>query len=247
MKKILAVALFLILALALYLYLANAYAYYMFNRSGVTAPAAKEAYVFNQAAAGETLVYAALGDSLTSGLGLTNFEQAYPYLLAKDMSGNGRLTLKNFSYPGYRTDDLIKKLLEPAITAKPQIITLLIGTNDIHGFYGQEKFKKNYKFILERLTKETKAKIYVISLPFIGSEAFLPPNNLYFERQTEEFNNIIKGLAEFYSLTYIDIAEPTRADFAANDAYYAVDKFHASAAGQALWEKIIFDKIKRDF
>ncbi len=157
--------------------------------------------------------------------------------------GKGKVTLKNFSYPGYRTDDLIKNLLAPAIAVKPKLTTLLIGTNDVYGFYGAEKFKKNYEFILERLTKETTAKIYAISLPFIGAQAFLPPNNYYFERQIAEFNLIIKELAAAYGVEYIDIAEPTRAAFAENSSYYAADKFHASAAGQALWEKIIFGKI----
>jgi len=163
--------------------------------------------------------------------------------LAKDLSNNGKVILQNFSYPGYRTDDLIKNSLEPAIASQPQLITLLIGTNDIHGFYGAEKFKKNYQIILERLIKETQAEIYAISLPFIGDKAFLPPNNYYFTRQTVEFNKIIKDLAATYGVKYIDIAEPTRAIFQKDQSYYAADKFHPSAAGDAIWKKIIFENI----
>jgi acyl-CoA thioesterase I len=244
MKRLL-IFIFLILVIGLYLYLANAYAYHVFKQIGLTAPAAQGSYVFNGAAAGENLNYVALGDSLTAGMGLNKYEEAYPYLLAKDLSAGGnKLTLENFSYPGYRTDDLMKNLLEPAIAAQPQLITLLIGTNDVHGFYSSEKFKKNYQSILERLSKETKAKIYVISLPFIGEQAFLPPHNYYFDRKIAEFNNIIKELAGEYGVKYIDIAEPTRIMFAENKFYYAADRFHPAAAGQALWEKIIFDNIK---
>jgi len=242
MKKIFIIIL-LILTIGLYLYLANAYAYYMFNRIGLEAPAAQGSYIFNGEASGDDLTYAALGDSLTSGMGLDKYEESFPYLLAKNLSAGGKVTLQNFSHPGYRTDDLIDNLLEPVIAVKPQIITLLIGVNDIHGFYSSEKFKKNYQYILERLSKETKAEIYAISLPFIGADAFLPPNNYYFSRQTAEFNNIIKELAAVYGAKYIDIAGPTEAAFSENSSYYAADKFHPSAAGQALWEKIIFDNI----
>lgn len=243
MKKIYIAAIFLILAFGLYLYLANSYAYYMFDRVGLRAPAVLEPYVFNGLANGENLNYAALGDSLTSGMGLAKYEESFPYLLAKDLSAGRKVTLRNFSYPGYRTDDLIKNLLAPAIASKPELVTLLIGVNDIHGFYGPEKFKKDYQYILERLSKETKAKIYAISLPFIGGRAFLPPHDYYFYRRTVEFNKIIKESAAAYGAKYIDIAEPTRANFAQDGLYYAADKFHPSAAGQALWEKIIFDSI----
>ncbi len=245
MKKIFIIILFLILALGLYLYLANAYTYYEFKHLGLKAPVVRNSYVFNATAVGETLNYVALGDSLTSGLALNKYGEAFPYLLADDLAGRGvKINLQNFSYPGYRTDDLINNLLEPAIAAKPQLVTLLIGTNDVYGYYSAEKFKKNYQTILERLTKETTAKIYAISLPFIGVQAFLPPNNYYFERQIAEFNKIIKELAAAFGAKYIDIAEPTKAMFAGNGLYYAADGFHPSAAGQALWEKIIFDNIK---
>lgn len=242
MKKSFIIITFLILAAGLYLYLANAYAYYLFNRVSLKNPPAQDSYVFN--AAGEVLNYVALGDSLTSGMGLNKYEESFSYLLADDLAGRGsKVILRNFSSPGYRADDLIKNLLEPAIAAKPRLVTLLVGVNDIHGFSGSEKFKKNYQFILERLSRETKAKIYAISLPFIGAGAFLPPNNYYFSRQTAEFNKIIKESAAAYGAEYIDIAEPTRALFIKNPAYYAADGFHPSAAGQALWEKIIFDAI----
>ncbi|MEI6597272.1 MAG: SGNH/GDSL hydrolase family protein [bacterium] len=244
MKKIFIIIIFLILAIGLYLYLVNAYTYSMFNRMGLRAPEAQHVYEFNSESMGENLTYAALGDSLTSGMGLNKYEESFPYLLAKDLAANaGKITLENFSYPGYRTDDLIKYLLEPAIAAKPKLITLLIGINDIHGFYSQAKFKKNYQTILERLTKETEAKIYAISLPFIGDNIFLPPFNYYSNKQTIEFNKIIKELVAAYGVKYIDIAEPTKALFAENSSYYAADMFHPSAAGQVLWGKIIFDNI----
>jgi len=246
MKKIFIIIIFLILAVGLYLYLANAYVYYMFDRLDLRAPAVQGFYIFNDAATGENLNYAALGDSLASGMGLNKYEESFPYLLAKDLSTNSKVILQNFSYPGYRTDDLIKNLLDPVIAAQPQLITLLIGVNDIHGFYSVEKFKKNYQSILERLSKETKAKIYAISLPFIGAEAFLPPYNYYFENQTVEFNKIIKELAAAYGAEYVDIAEPTKVMFSEDGKYYAADAFHPSEAGQALWKKIIYDAVKAD-
>lgn len=220
----------------------------MLNRVGLKVPSVQNSYIFNEVDSGENLIYAALGDSLTSGMGLNKYENSFPYLLAKDLFLDGKkVSLKNFSYPGYRTDDLIENLLDQAIASNPQIITLLIGVNDIHGFYSQEKFKKNYQFILDRLTKETKAKIYVISLPYIGDDVFVAPFNYYSSQRTAEFNEIIKELARVHNIKYIDIAEPTKTIFSQDKSYYATDEFHPSAAGHALWEKIIFNDIKNDF
>jgi lysophospholipase L1-like esterase len=247
-KKPLVIIIVLILAVILYLYLANAYTYFMFNRVGLKAPPSQNSYIFNETVSGENLTYAALGDSLTSGMGLNKYEDSFPCLLAKDLSSDGKkVSLKNFSYPGYRTDDLIENLLDQAVASNPQIITLLIGINDIHGFYSKEKFKKNYQFILDRLAKETKAKIYAISLPYIGDDVFIAPFNYYSSQRTAEFNKIIKELAKGYDITYIDIAEPTKAIFSQDKSYYALDEFHPSAVGQALWEEIIFNDIKNDF
>lgn len=220
----------------------------MLGHIGLKNPPIKGSYNFYNQNVKEKLNYVALGDSLTSGMGLKNYEESFPYLLTKDFfSKNINIDLQNFSYPGYRTDDLIKNLLEPAIAAKPQIVTLLIGVNDIHGFYSKDKFKKNYQYILERLTKETEAKIYAISLPFIGDNVFLPPFNYYSDYQTEEFNKIIRESTDQYSIKYIDIAEPTKALFFHDKSYYVADEFHPSALGHALWEKIIFAEISKDF
>lgn len=231
-----------IIALAgLYLYLANAYTYYRLNRAGLKLPAPQT----SSQADGRPL-YVALGDSLTAGLGAEKYQESYPYLLAQDLSGSAPVSLRNLAIPGHRSDDLIKNQLEPAIAAQPDIIILLIGINDIHGFYGREKFKKNYQLILERLTKETKAKIYAISIPFLGAPGlFLPPLNYYFDYKTTGFNKIIRGLAAAYGVEYLDLAAPTRTLFQAGGPYYAADSFHPSAAGYAVWKKIIYESINK--
>ena len=242
-KKLFIITIVLILAVGFYLYLANAYTYYFFKQVSLENPMVKNPYIFNGETAGDSLIYAALGDSLTSGMGLNKYEEAFPYLLAEDLAAGSKVILQNFSYSGYRTDDLIENLLEPAIAANPDIVTLLIGTNDVYGLYSSGKFKKNYQIILERLAKNTKAKIYAISLPYIGMQAYLPPNSYYFQNKTVEFNKTIKELAAAYEVGYIDIAETTRSQFAKDDLYYAADRFHPSAAGHELWEKIIFENI----
>jgi len=161
-----------------------------------------------------------------------------------EMSTGKPMMLKNFSYPGARTDDLIKNLLSPAIESVPDIVTLLIGTNDMHGYTTDKAFKDNYEYILKRLTTETKAQIYTISIPFIGaSNMMLPGYSNYFDNKTMEYNKIIKELADKHQVHYIDIASPTREMLKKDGAHYSRDSFHPSAVGYQQWAQIIYANI----
>jgi len=250
------ISLFLILA-ALYLNLAYAHIYDEIGNAGLKGVKQLVVYTFNndknsqenKASSSPALKYLALGDSLTFGTGVTEFQNTYPYLVAAqtaDKNKDQSLTLYNYSWPGDRTDDLIVKFLDKGISEQPDIITIMIGVNDIHGQISASKFKENYSNILFRLTRETKAKIYVISIPYIGApNLLLPPYNYYFDYKTKQFNNIIKELALDYNVNYIDLYSPTVNLFKKSGSHYSADLFHPSASGYALWGKVIYDSINK--
>ncbi len=232
-----------------YLALANYSIYYRIQQGGLVLPDRKQVYKIGSTGEFSTgLVYAALGDSLTSGVGAAKYEESYPYLVAQKLSlrKNIQIDLEAFSYPGARTDDFIENLLGPAIASKPDIVTLLIGTNDVHGNIELGDFRKNYEYIMDRLGSETRATIYAVGLPNIGAdELLLPPYNFYFRERTRSYNKIIRSLAEKRGLRFIDLIEPTLAMSKKNDGYYSRDLFHPSTKGYNLWAQIIYDNINR--
>lgn len=186
--------------------------------------------------------YVAMGDSLTAGVGVKKYEQSYPYLLAQYFSRREGITLVNQSVPGYTSGDLINELLDKAIADKPGMVTLLIGTNDILTGVTDLDFEQNYNTILSRLSQETQAKIYVISVPYIGAEeVFEPPYNDHIEQKVQSFNSIIQKVAPLYNAVYIDIFSPTVVKFMKNGSHYSKDNFHPSAEGYAEWAQIIYD------
>ena len=131
-----------------------------------------------------------------------------------------------------------------SVEDKPDIVTLLIGVNDVRENISEKEFKGNYTYIVNELVKNTNAKIYLISIPFIGSNTlYLPPYNIYFKNRTIEFNNIIKEIAKENNLTYIDIATPTEQIFKKDGLYYSVDSLHPSKEGYKILEQIIYDNI----
>lgn len=243
-NKIIYAPIILLAIFVVYLYTANAFIYYRIALGGFTEFKHQDVSFMNNAT---TTTYVSLGDSLTSGVGATKYEESYPYLLATKMSAAGEsINFKNFSVSGYKTQDLIDVLLTPAIEAQPDVVTLLIGVNDIHNHIGKNQFKNNYKFILDRLTKETGAKIYLINIPYIGSNtAIVPPLDYYFETETNSYNEIIKELATEYNLKYIDLNSPTKVLFKTDGTHYASDSFHPSAYGYKLWANIIYDRLNQ--
>jgi lysophospholipase L1-like esterase len=248
-KKIVLIIIFLIIAaIAVYLNRSYAHIYAKIGAAGLKFPEQGGIYMINDdLTTNKGLIYAALGDSLTAGVGTDSPEETLPYLLAQGLGADDKkVVLKNLAVPGARTSDVINVFLPEAIEAQPDVVTLLIGVNDIHNHVSVTQFRKNYEEILSRLSKETKATIYIINIPFIGaSDLMLPPYQCFFDSRTKEFNKIIKELANQYEIKYIDLYSPTVNLFKQSGAHYSRDSFHPSAAGYKLWAEIIYAGINK--
>ena len=236
---------FIVIAI-IYFNRAYAYIYNHIDHESLKAPVRVSSYlVSNNKMASSSLTYVALGDSLTAGVGANKLEEAYPYLLAKYFAGNNyQINVKLRVVPGAKTRDLVNGLLPRVINDNPDIVTVLIGVNDIHGEISKSEFRKNYDEILSRLTKETKAKIYVVSIPYIGaSNLLLPPYNYIFDSKTKDYNKIVLELSEKYGLKYIDLYTKTESLFKESGSHYSADFFHPSAEGYKIWSDLIYADI----
>jgi len=238
----------LVLVVAVYLNRSYSYIYQKIDGAALKSPDRIRTYLIsnnmpvNDKTAKISLVYSALGDSLSSGVGVETYEESFPYLLSKYLAGNDyQVTLKNRSVPGAKSEDLLVGLLNGAISDNPDVVTLFIGVNDVHGDVSKEEFANNYEQILKRLTTETKARVYAINLPLIGANTLLlPPHNYLLDLRTKEFNEIIKNLASQYQVKYIDLYTTTRSLFKEPGDHYAADLFHPSALGYKIWTDLIY-------
>lgn len=232
---------FLIATTICYLNLAYARVYSLFYKT--TNPNMALNYMVGNPRAVKTIRYAALGDSLTAGVGAEKIEKSFPYLLSeKIIDKKTKIKLFNLGQPGAKSMDVINQQLVPLASFQPDLVTLFIGTNDMHNKISVENFKENYTKILDELSKYKKAKIILINLPYLGADhLILPPYRSYFDKKIQKYNAAIAEIARERQLTLVDLYDETQAPFANNqDKMYSVDKYHPSADGYALWADLIY-------
>jgi lysophospholipase L1-like esterase len=231
-----------IAGIILFAYLNRSYAhiYQTIEKAQLTSSDQKQTYIIGNTSS-QSLTYVAIGDSLTAGVGVDSYANSYPYQFAQKISQKGtQVILKTEAVPGARSTDIVHNFLDSTIEKKPDVVTLLVGINDVHGNISKTEFKNNYETILKKLTQETKADIYSVAIPYIGAPQVIQfPYTYYFDLRTREFNTIIQELDETYNVKYVDLYTQTLAP-SAQDSYYASDLFHPSQVGYTLWADILY-------
>ena len=141
----------------------------------------------------------------------------------------------NMGIGGNRTDQLFDRLYTDAIAFEPDVISVLIGINDIwHRYSGgriettDEQIETNYRAILKRLRAQTNAKIVMLAPYLLDCEkvdhmrdelARLLP---IIRRLADEFADAFVPLNELFDEALKSQPEPL---------YYSGDGVHPNANG----------------
>ena len=115
----------------------------------------------------------------------------------------------NLGISGNRTGQLFDRLYPDAVALKPDVISILIGINDIWHRYNwdmvtttDEQIELNYRCILERLKKETDAKIMMLAPYLLDCE-----DKKEVREDLCRVLPIVRRLAEDYADVYIPLDE----------------------------------------
>lgn len=191
------------------------------------------------------------GDSITDanrvdedeGIGSCLFGYGYPILFASDVLRNnkGKYEFINRGISGNRIVDLYARIKCDIINLKPDVMSILIGVNDVwHELNEQNgvdtpKFEKVYSMLIEEI-KEALPDIKIIILePFVlygeGSKRYYDD----FRKGVEEKAAVAKRIADKYNLAFVPLMK--QFDDAASDGdttYWTTDGVHPTAAGHQL-------------
>lgn len=198
-------------------------------------------YILENGNGDKSTRYIALGDSLTYGYGASSYKGTFPYILSQTLLKKyRRVEVHNLAVCGAGIVDLLHKQVTQAIKSKPNYITILIGTNDVHNFFDIKKFKDCLENIINQLKNGTNAQILIINIPYlISCYMTFPPYNKIMDWRIKRFNRAIEKIAKLKAIKYFDLYYNAKEYFKKNSSFYSSDWFHPSDKGYILWGNLL--------
>ena len=184
------------------------------------------------------------GDSITdAGRDRRNYHdmgKGYPKYAAeglKEALPNIGFEFFNFGISGNRTCQLFDRLWEDGLAFEPDVISILIGINDVWHRYGSHniattdaQIATNYRAILERIRRETNAKIVMLSPYVLDAE-----DKAHMKDDLKTVLPIIRELAEEFADVYIPLDKLFEEAVATQPEplFYSKDGVHPNDNGAA--------------
>lgn len=184
------------------------------------------------------------GDSITdAGRDKRNYHElgaGYPKFAAEYIRADFPDTdfeFINFGISGNRTDQLFDRLYTDGIAFEPDIISILIGINDVWHRHGagriettDAQIETNYRAILERLKKQTDAKIVILCPFLLDSE-----DKESWRGEVDRVIAIVRKLADEFADVYIplDLLFEEALKTQPEPKFYSADGVHPNDNGRA--------------
>ena len=190
-------------------------------------------------------VFVGIGDSTVEGVGATHPSRSYTGILFSIIKENfPKAEYHNFGKFGASSGDVIAEQLDQAIKLKPDLVTLSVGPNDINKKILPKTFGANLRLIIERLQKETGAKIVINNIPdFSRSSAISLTHRNISKLVLSRYNNVIEKASSESDVFFIDLYTHSRVYAKHYPELLSEDKFHPSDFGYALWANTILTAI----
>jgi lysophospholipase L1-like esterase len=183
----------------------------------------------------ESIRYVALGDSYTIGTGLDDEAQNFPSLLAKRLTEETSIEvgLVNLGVNGYTTADLIREELPVARRIRPELVSVLIGANDVVQGSTAASYRTRLAEIYDVLAGLglPADRVLAVSTPDFSALPGATPFGTARElrMRVDAFNRISQSEAAARGFQYADISAISREDSNGRD-WLAPDGLHPGPA-----------------
>jgi len=195
------------------------------------------------------IVYLALGDSYTIGTGASHESRNFPSLLAVHVQETTRREVEvvNPAVNGFTTIDLLAKELGYITDLKPDLVSVLIGVNDLVQGRRAQQYRESLIEIYDAIaaTQLPAGRVAAISIP---NWSVVPAARDYGDPArvrslTEQFNAVARQEAEARSFLWVDLTEvSTRAT--GSTGWIAADDLHPGDAQYAAWAEEIWSHLR---
>jgi lysophospholipase L1-like esterase len=185
------------------------------------------------------LRYLALGDSYTIGTGASDPSRAWPSIIASRLGTE----LTNPAVNGYTTLDLIREELPYVERVKPDLISVLIGVNDLVQGRGPEAYGQSLRTIYREVA--VGSDVFAISIPtwsYVPAAADFGGTE-HVDRLTGIFNGVAREEAAALGFIWIDLG-PVSTSRIGSPGWLASDQLHPGDAQYAAWAEAIWPAMR---
>jgi acyl-CoA thioesterase I len=191
------------------------------------------------------VTYTALGDSTGVGVGAQAGGGYVARLFKRINEARPGSKLTNVCVSGATTGDVLRDQVETALNARPTLITLGIGINDVGHQMNVETFARNYEMIIVRL-KRANVPIVITNIPDVSLAPVVPPPaRAEVARRITLFNERISKIASRYGLLVVDAFKATHEVIPSHPEFFSDDGFHPSDKGYEYWAEAMWPTVKK--
>ncbi|WP_273450065.1 GDSL-type esterase/lipase family protein [Streptococcus ferus] len=196
----------------------------------------------------EKITIAAVGDSITYGLGVGRNRKtlSYPALLAKKLGSrydvinyglSGRTMLSTANFPYFK-----EKAAADSLKSQANIVLIMLGTNDSKKVnWNADQYQTDYQKAIRRYQQMSSHPKIILMIPprcFISQATVTRPNNRVIK---EEIRHIIPQLAKKMGCQVIDLYALTQ-----NHPDWFADGVHPNKHGNKAIAQLVYQTIKTD-
>lgn len=111
-------------------------------------------------------------------------------------------TFVNAGVNGDTSAGLLDRVESDILACRPDVVTLLIGTNDVRDGVPPDRYRENLAAVVDRIASRTSARILLMSLPPLGEDL-----NADVNRRLLAYNGVIKDVADRFRAGYVPVYE----------------------------------------
>jgi acyl-CoA thioesterase-1 len=195
------------------------------------------------------LRYLALGDSYTIGTGASDGSHNFPSILSGQLTKatGARVELTNPAVNGFTTLDLIAKELALVDQIKPDLVTVLIGVNDLVQNRSVDEYKASLTTIYDRIRGLAleDGRVAAIGIPnwSVVPAALQFGDPQFIRAVTNAFNAAARREALERGFMWIDITWVSTYHLG-SPGWIAADQLHPGDTQYAAWAEVIWDQVR---
>ena len=211
----------------------------------------------------DNLIFLFQGDSITDGNRGRNNDpnhimgHGYAFSIASRVGAD--FPEKHFSFynrgiSGNKITDLQARWQKDVLDIKPDVLSILVGVNDVHSVIRQkdvvtaEKFEEVYRMVLTQTRTQLPQCLFVICEPFILPVLSVKDDWSKWENEIKKRQNIAADLSKEYNAVFVPLQTVfNKAAVRATPEYWIWDGIHPTVAGHELIAREWLKQVGKQF